>query len=124
MTKLSKLYFGFSLAVGPPAHCPHQYSGHHGWLDVRLLRLLADRLFQNVLLDFRIHHDREVLDVVVVVDSAERVQQGNPDALLEHAASQFVGNLEIESAGQHALRLNQVDEPVQLRSDAVVRAQP
>ena len=53
----------------------------------------------------------------------ERIEQGNADALLEHAAGEFVGHLEVEGAGHNALRLDQVDEAVQLRSDAVVGAE-
>ena len=48
---------------------------------------------------------------------------GPPDALFEHAPGEVVGHLEVEGAAEHALRLDQADEAVQLGGDAVVGGQ-
>ena len=58
-----------------------------------------------------------------LVDRAERVEKGHADALLEHAAGELVGHLEIEGAGEHALGLDEVDESLQLRGDPIVGVQ-
>ena len=60
---------------------------------------------------------------VRAVERAERVEKGNADSLVEHAAGQFVGHLEVERAGHNALGLDQAEEAVQLRGDAIVGVQ-
>ena len=67
----------------------------------------------------RVHRDGEVRDGVVP-DARDRFGDGDPDALFEHAAGEVVRDLEVERAGEHALRLDQVEEAVELRGDAVV----
>ena len=77
--------------------------------------VVGDRL-QHGRADLGVHDDREVGDLVLVVDGRQGVEEGHPDALLEHAAGEVVGHLEVEGSAEHALRFDQVDEAVQLRA--------
>jgi hypothetical protein len=61
-------------------------------------------------LDLGVDHDREVGDLLVVAEARDGIEKRNPDALLEHAAGELVGHLEIQGASHDALRLDQVDE--------------
>jgi hypothetical protein len=72
-------------------------------------------------LDVGVHDDREVRDLLVFTEPRDGIEEGQADALLEHAAGEFVGNLEVEGARHDALRLDEADEPEELWSDAFVR---
>ena len=63
----------------------------------------------------------KVLTASRLVEGADGVEEGDPAALLDHAAGELVRHLEVEGAGHDALGLDQAEEAVQLRGDAVVR---
>ena len=77
---------------------------------------------EALVLDLGVHDDREARDVVAG-DGREGGEEGQPDALLEHAARELVRHFEVEGARHDAARLDEVDEPVQLRRDALIRCQ-
>ena len=123
MTKLSKRVLRVEprVAASPPA----LWSCGGRRLDVVRLLDLDDRALEGVLPDLGVDDDREVRDLLVLVAQAgDRVEEGKSDALLEHAAGEFVRHLEIEGAGHDALGLDQADEAVQLRGDPLVGGQP
>lgn len=70
----------------------------------------------------RVHRDGEVRDRVVT-DAGDGLGDRDAYPLLEHAAGQVVGDLEVQGAGEDALRFDQVEEPVELRRDAGVFAE-
>ena len=75
------------------------------------------------MLELGIHDDAKFDDLVVLVERGERVEERDAHALLEHAAGEVVRNLEVEGAGHARPRLDEVEEAVQLGSDAVVAAE-
>ncbi len=137
MTKLSKLYFGLSRDSGRPL-----VPGASIWLGTNGASMYCrgaalcstgcctGSAYSGTWLGttgstrgseahVRVDRDREVGDRVVT-DAGDGLGDRDADALLEHPAGQVVRDLEVEGAGEDALRFDQVEEAVQLRGDAVV----